>query len=463
MLTKLPSTGKNGKKTAFSIDGKLLRRTWARGLYTDYQYDILGQLTQIDYSDDTPDITFTYNRLGRPSSVQDAAGTRTFAYNETFDLTSEAISGIYNKTLTRTYTANGTKGRVLDMSIGGENNYTYSYDQYGQLNQITTPAGNFNYNRLVNSNLISQMTRPNNITTTWNHEVNRDLLTQVANGTVSIFVYSNDVLGRRTTMSRSGSAFTQSDVLSYTYNDRSEVTGASSNVDQAYNYTYNFDPIVQCRDVATEQTYFYQTDANKNITELTDNAGAVMAHYEYDPFGNQTKIAGVYAETNPFRFSSEYHDPETQLVYYNYRYYSPDQGRWLSRDPIGEQGGNNLLLFTSNNPIKYYDIWGLYWIFIDWAKITICYQDPITCKTICEDIWFADGDKFKEFLEKAEAEGYKISEISIKGHGSPDGQSLGSGTNLVSNSVSVSVTTKDGNVHDITSTRRVQVFLIKFE
>jgi len=37
-----------------------------------------------------------------------------------------------------------------------------------------------------------------------------------------------------------------------------------------------------------------------------------------------------------YRFSSEYLDSETNLVYYNYRYYSPELGRWTKRDPIGE-------------------------------------------------------------------------------------------------------------------------------
>ena len=45
---------------------------------------------------------------------------------------------------------------------------------------------------------------------------------------------------------------------------------------------------------------------------------------------------------NPFRFSSEYYDSELDLVYYNYRHYSPSLGRFLSRDPIEEQGGLNL-------------------------------------------------------------------------------------------------------------------------
>ena len=40
--------------------------------------------------------------------------------------------------------------------------------------------------------------------------------------------------------------------------------------------------------------YFYSTDANKNVTELTDNSGAVAAHYEYSSFGIQTVVSGVF-------------------------------------------------------------------------------------------------------------------------------------------------------------------------
>ena len=111
--------------------------------------------------------------------------------------------------------------------------------------------------------------------------------------------------------------------------------------------------------VTANASYFYTTDANKNVSELTDAAGNVVAHYEYSPFGVQTLRTGSYADANPFRFSSEYYDPETNLVYYNYRYYSPEIGRWLSRDPIGELGGANLYRIVSNSPINYWDRLGL--------------------------------------------------------------------------------------------------------
>ena len=71
------------------------------------------------------------------------------------------------------------------------------------------------------------------------------------------------------------------------------------------------------------------------------------------------RASGTIPNRFVFRFSSEYHDSETNLVYYNYRYYSPELGRWLSRDPIGENGGWNLYVMVGNNPVGRWDYLGL--------------------------------------------------------------------------------------------------------
>jgi RHS repeat-associated protein len=49
-----------------------------------------------------------------------------------------------------------------------------------------------------------------------------------------------------------------------------------------------------------------------------------------------SQIAGV---SNPIRFQGQYQDPETALHYNRYRYYEPKMARYVSRDPIGLQGG----------------------------------------------------------------------------------------------------------------------------
>jgi len=37
------------------------------------------------------------------------------------------------------------------------------------------------------------------------------------------------------------------------------------------------------------------------------------------------------------------------------RYYNPELGRWVSRDPAGEVGGPNLFGFVNNAPIDAFD------------------------------------------------------------------------------------------------------------
>ena len=93
---------------------------------------------------------------------------------------------------------------------------------------------------------------------------------------------------------------------------------------------------------------------------MTGSAGpSVNGAYEYGPFGEPIRITGTLGKANPFRWSTKFTDDETDLVYYGHRYYNPSTGRWLSRDPIGEQGGPNLYAFVRNNPISLIDLLGL--------------------------------------------------------------------------------------------------------
>jgi RHS repeat-associated protein len=93
------------------------------------------------------------------------------------------------------------------------------------------------------------------------------------------------------------------------------------------------------------------------VERVVTESGEVSARYEYGPFGEEITRRGVGAQ--PFRFSTKYHDEETGLLYYGYRYYNPRWGRWLSKDPIGERGGVNLYGMVGNDPLNYVDCLGL--------------------------------------------------------------------------------------------------------
>ncbi len=103
--------------------------------------------------------------------------------------------------------------------------------------------------------------------------------------------------------------------------------------------------------------YFY--DANGNVTEVlnlkyiggfTWDSARLLAHYEYDPYGNRTNAIPAGEYNQPWRFSTKQFSTNTGLGYWGYRYYSPRFGRWTSEDPIAERGGHNLYMSFANRP-----------------------------------------------------------------------------------------------------------------
>ncbi len=90
-----------------------------------------------------------------------------------------------------------------------------------------------------------------------------------------------------------------------------------------------------------------------------DASDNVVAHYEYSPFGKITYKDGDKKDDFRHRFSTKYRDDETNLYYYGYRYYSNELGRWLNRDPMGEEGGLNVYGFVENAGINAWDMLGL--------------------------------------------------------------------------------------------------------
>ncbi|OQA87105.1 MAG: hypothetical protein BWY31_00981 [Lentisphaerae bacterium ADurb.Bin242] len=67
-----------------------------------------------------------------------------------------------------------------------------------------------------------------------------------------------------------------------------------------------------------------------------------------------------------------------------FAYYMPYEGRFLSRDPIEEEGGVNLYATVGNNPILYWDILGLDKFVYDGSKICRLSDDGSKCKKCWE-------------------------------------------------------------------------------
>ena len=98
---------------------------------------------------------------------------------------------------------------------------------------------------------------------------------------------------------------------------------------------------------------------------LGDVEGAVVERYGYTAFGETSFYNEGYGAEGgsayqwDWLFHGEYRDEHTGWYNYGYRYYVPAMGRWLGRDPIGEAGGLNLYVFSLNDPVPNFDIFGL--------------------------------------------------------------------------------------------------------
>lgn len=114
-------------------------------------------------------------------------------------------------------------------------------------------------------------------------------------------------------------------------------------------------------DVARSQTRFALDDQiGSSIIEF-DRDGKLLTFEEFYPHGNTAIIAADVAEQvdlKCYRYSDKERDNDTGAYYYGFRYYQPQDGRWLNTDPLGVIDGLNLYAFVRGNPTSLKDPWG---------------------------------------------------------------------------------------------------------
>ncbi len=115
----------------------------------------------------------------------------------------------------------------------------------------------------------------------------------------------------------------------------------------------------------THTTLFYLNDHLGTPQEIVNDSGKVVWIGRYRAWGAVKKGTKVWQEkpnpgrtVNPIRFQGQYYDEETGLHYNRHRYYDPDAGRFISRDPIGLAGGINVYAYAPN-PVTWVDPLGL--------------------------------------------------------------------------------------------------------
>jgi RHS repeat-associated protein len=262
-LTNKAYADSYGPLYTYTPAGRLSSRTWARGVVTTNVYDAAGGLYSVNYSDSTPGVTNTFDRLGRPVSVLGGGMTETLLYNLANELLSDSWSGGVLNGLAVT---NGYDAYLRRFAVGLSTQPStltqFGYDNASRLSSVTNGSNTAGYTYLANSPLVGQIAFKQSGTT-------RMTTTK-----------QYDYLNRLTSISSAPSGTGVAPVsFSYTYNSANQ-RAQSALVDGSY-WSYNYDALGQV------------TSGKKYWADGTPVAGQQF-EYGFDDIGNRknTKAGG---------------------------------------------------------------------------------------------------------------------------------------------------------------------------
>lgn len=125
-------------------------------------------------------------------------------------------------------------------------------------------------------------------------------------------------------------------------------------------------------------SYFPVHDHRGSVSCLVDMVdGKPIENYTYSSYGVGTsfddkgELLSNSSLVNPWRFFSKRTDEMSQLVNFGYRWYDPQQARWICPDPLFSQDCPNLYTFVKNDPVNSHDLYGLFSAnaLFDWAVL----------------------------------------------------------------------------------------------
>jgi len=121
-------------------------------------------------------------------------------------------------------------------------------------------------------------------------------------------------------------------------------------------YLYGLDIIAQQQ----SERLYYMHDGLGSVRQLLDSTGEIETNYAYDPFGVPVVGGDVH---NPYQFTGEAWDGEVRLLYLRARYYQPEVGRFITKDPwagrVWMPATLNFYTYVMGNPVGFADPAGL--------------------------------------------------------------------------------------------------------
>ncbi|WP_234668058.1 RHS repeat-associated core domain-containing protein [Halomonas sp. TD01] len=301
-----------------------------------YQYDALGRMTfrtqqhSQGQGQTSPTIAYNYDKAGRLIGSQhghdahrypvDAAGNRSAASSSTPNATNQLAQ------------LNGTR---------------YRYDGAGNLIHREHPDGERLTLGYDGANRLVQLTHISKLGYTRHASYRYDALGRRINKTVS----HTDGTTATTHYGWDGDRIVREE----TNHQRTTVVYEPGSFVPMLRIDETQDP----QGNQDTQLSAYITDALGTPLQLLSPNGQPRWLAEPDDWAAVTNQRAVRGVTQPIRFQGQWHDEESGLYYNRHRYYDPEQGRYISQDPIGLRGGTNLYGYVTN-PTGMVDPLGLF-------------------------------------------------------------------------------------------------------
>ena len=318
----------------------------------DYSYDAVGNRTgmNVTASDGSQtNISYDYDRANR-------------LIEESYDLMGGATSSTEYR-----YDRAGNRTHMIESS--GDISH-YIYDDNDQLTRVNLPNYFFEeYSYDARGNLTGiQLKRDGVIDTPVGNptlfEYNaRDQLSRIELPTTERIDYEYDHRGNRVRQEQVGS---QNPTV-YLWDEFSQFgdvileTGVNFS-DGSYfhkmDYTVAGGMLISQTD-DSDVTRYFLSDAQGTTRALLSDTGTVVAEYTYDAFGNINETIDPDEPDTTYLYTGQQYDPYSELYSLRARYYSPTQGRFLTRDTWAYDYENpfelNRYAYGANNPATLID------------------------------------------------------------------------------------------------------------
>jgi RHS repeat-associated protein len=306
---------------------------------TSYDYDDLYQLTEEAYTLADQTSGTLVNSSATDSWTYDKAGNR---------LTQVHTPGTpgAGPAVTTTYTYHPTSNELLSYT-DGTSTTSYTYDLAGNPTQkAVAPSGGGGAPA---------------VTTDYTYDTHHRLTGADLDG-ADLFDATYDYRTRRLSKTKFNAA---SGGIADTTLFRYDAGTSFQELDTTYTIDIEFTrgagmgggigSILYAIDNGTAEYFTY--NAVGHTTALTDAAGGVQQTNAYSAFGDTLIQAGP--STNNRLTNTKERDASLGLDNHGFRYYDPQTGRYLTRDPAGYVDGPNLYKHVHNNPVNQVDPVGL--------------------------------------------------------------------------------------------------------